>query len=56
MRLEYSDKPHVTSRKFFQGPLENFLWTFRTCSGYLEGPSNIADYDGKKNQMHCMRC
>ena len=27
---------------FFQRPLEIFLWTLRTCSGYLEGPPNLA--------------
>ena len=39
---------------FFQGPLKNFLGTFRTCSGYLEGPSNIAQYDRKK--IRCIAC
>ena len=32
----------------FQRHLQNFLWTLRTCSRYLEGPRNIALCVSKK--------
>ena len=42
IRLEYSDKISCFELKlFFQRPLENFLWTLRTCSRYLKGPPNL---------------
>jgi len=47
-RLEYFDKPHALSWKFFQRPLENFSWTFWTCTKYLQDLPHIADYVGKK--------
>ena len=33
---------------FFQRPLKHFLWTLWTCWRYLQGPLDIADYDGKR--------
>ena len=33
---------------FFQGPLENFLLAWRTCSRYLKGPPNLALCVSKK--------
>ena len=36
----------------FQRPLENFLWTLRSCSRYLKGSSNLANCVSKKNCDH----
>ena len=35
---------------FFQRPLENFVWTLRTCSRYLRGPPNLVLCVSKKNR------
>ena len=40
--LEHFDKtPFFGLKLFFQGPLEFFLLTLRTCSRYLRGPPNL---------------
>ena len=38
------------AKTFFQRPLEDFLWTLRTCSGYLQCPRNLALGVSKKNR------
>ena len=48
-RLFLGDKISFFEMKLsFQRPLQNFLWTLRTCSRYLEGPRNIALCVSKK--------
>ena len=49
MGLEYFDKSSSFELKlFFQRPLENFLWTLRTCSRYLKGFSNLENCVSKQ--------
>ena len=40
--------PIFWAETFFQRPLENFLFTLRTCSRYLKGPLNLAVCVSKK--------
>ena len=49
--LEHFDKtPFFGLKLFFQGPLEFFLLTLRTCSKYLRGPPNLVLCVSKKNR------
>ena len=53
MRLEYSKKTSfLWGETFFQRPPENFLWTLRISSRYLEGANNPALCISKKSWPH----